>query len=126
MRRMEAKHVWILIGVIAFVALLVLLAVPAFHAWNARRVNDIREQYLIQDAHVRIASYEWFYSQYGEIKATYAKVKLLEGKDEQTGVRLVLQNMIAEYNAKSKMSSTKALWKADDLPYQIIEKELSE
>lgn len=91
-----------------------------FHEWNADRVNDIREDYLLQDADKRIADYEWFFSQYAAIQATRAKVQLLTGKPEQIGVQMVLETMIAEYNARSRMI-TRDMWKSDDLPYLVEE-----
>lgn len=109
----------IVIIVLLAVGLIVLLLTPMFHQWNADRVNDIKQAYLIQDANKRIAYYEWFYSQYAEVQATRNKVKILEGQPEQKSVQLVLESMIAEYNAKSKMTMTRELWKASDLPYQI-------
>lgn len=93
----------------------------SFHAWFADYQNDIKQEYIIQDANKRIHNYEWFYSQYEEIKATKQKVQILEGKPEQDGVKMVLASMVAEYNAKSKMTVTREQWKDQDLPYQIEE-----
>ena len=92
-----------------------------FHSWFADYQNDIKQEYIIQDANKRIHNYEWFYSQYEEIKATKQKVQILEGKPEQDGVKMVLASMVAEYNAKSKMTVTREQWKGQDLPYQIEE-----
>ncbi len=98
---------------------IVLAMTPIFHRWNARRVNDIRQEYIIQDARVRVQSYEWFYSMHDEIKATRKKAEIAAGTPEEKGIRMVLESMIAEYNSKSRMMNTKAQWKAMDLPYQI-------
>jgi hypothetical protein len=100
-------------------AVIVFLFTPTFHRWNAIRVNDINQAYQIQNANIRISSYEWFYSMYEEIKATKAKAELAKGTPEEKGIKMVLASMIAEYNAKSKMKNTKAQWKAIDLPYEI-------
>lgn len=109
----------ILIAVVVLIALSILLALPAFHRWNAGRVNDIRQEYIIQNAQGRVASYEWFYDMQEQISATRKKAELAKGTTEERGIRMVLAGMIAEYNAKSRMKSTRAQWKAVDLPYQI-------
>lgn len=93
----------------------------AFHKWNADYVNDIKQEYQIQDASSRIANYEWFYDQYGAIQATRKKVILAKGTDTESGLKMVLETMVAEYNAKSRMTATKAKWKAENLPYEILD-----
>lgn len=68
-----------------------------------------------------IQNYEWFYDQYNAIKAQMRNVELMpEGSTDRIGTQMVLNNMIAEYNARSK-EITRTLWKAKDLPYQIGE-----
>ena len=104
---------------LAIIAVLVLFATPFFHKWNARRVNDIKQEYIIQDANVRVNTYEWFYDMHEEIEATKRKAEIAKGTPEEKGIRMVLASMISEYNAKSKMTATKAQWKAADLPYFI-------
>lgn len=101
------------------VGLIVLFMTPLFHRWNARRVNDIRQEYIVQDANVRINTYEWFYDMHEQIEATKRKADIAKGTPEEKGIRMVLSSMIAEYNAKSRMTATKAKWKAADLPYFI-------
>jgi hypothetical protein len=68
-----------------------------------------------------IQNYEWFYDQYHAIEAQRRNIEVMpEGSTDRIGTRIVLNNMIAEYNAKSR-EITRNLWKADDLPYQIGE-----
>jgi hypothetical protein len=68
-----------------------------------------------------IQNYEWFYDQYHAIEAQRRNITALpEGSADWIGTRMVLNNMIAEYNAKSR-EITRTLWKAEDLPYQIGE-----
>jgi valyl-tRNA synthetase len=68
-----------------------------------------------------IHNYEWFYDQYHAIEAQRRNVAAMpEGSTDRIGTQMVLNNMIAEYNAKS-WEITRNLWKADDLPYQIGE-----
>jgi hypothetical protein len=68
-----------------------------------------------------IQKYEWFYDQYHAIEAQRRNMAVLpEGSTDRVGTQMVLNNMIAEYNAKSR-EITRNLWKADDLPYQIGE-----
>ena len=110
-----------LLVVLAIVAICIAMLTPAFHACNARRVNDIREEYIKQDANVRVNSYEWFYDMFHQIKATRRKAELANGTPEERGIRMVLEGMIEEYNAKSRMTGTRAQWKPRDLPYEINE-----
>jgi hypothetical protein len=66
-----------------------------------------------------IQNYEWFYDQFYAIQAQRRNIEVLpEGSTDRVGTQMVLNNMIAEYNAKSR-EITRNLWKADDLPYQI-------
>ena len=68
-----------------------------------------------------IQNYEWFYDQFHAIEAQRRNVAAMpEGSTDRLGTQMVLNNMIAEYNAKSR-EVTRNLWKADDLPYQIGE-----
>jgi hypothetical protein len=68
-----------------------------------------------------IQNYEWFYDQYHAIEAQRRNVAAMpEGSADRVGTQMVLNNMIAEYNAKSR-EITRNLWKASDLPYQIGE-----
>ena len=91
----------------------------SFAKWHARRINDISQEYRIQDAGKRIAGYEWFYAQYHEIEATRVKADLAKGTFEETGIRQVLASMIAEYNAKADSIKTVGQWRASDLPDHI-------
>jgi hypothetical protein len=68
-----------------------------------------------------IQNYEWFYDQYHAIEAQRRNIAVMpEGSTDRIGTQMVLNNMIAEYNAKSR-EITRNLWKADDLPYQVGE-----
>lgn len=109
---------WIIITILG-VVILVLSMTPAFHKWNAQRVNDIKQEYVIQDARTRVQTYEWFYDMYEQIKATRRKADIAKGTPEEKGIRMVLEGMISEYNAKARMKYTKAQWMPQDLPYQI-------
>jgi len=68
-----------------------------------------------------IQNYEWFYDQYHAIEAQRRNVAMMaEGSTDYVGTQMVLNNMVAEYNARSRQI-TRNLWKADGLPYQIGE-----
>ena len=68
-----------------------------------------------------VYNYEWFYDQYHAIEAQRRNVEMMpEGSTDRIGTQMVLNNMVAEYNAKSR-EITRNLWKANDLPYQIGE-----
>jgi len=114
------KKALIVILALAVLAGIVRLAYSVgFARWHARRVNDIRQEYVIQDANKRIAGYEWFYAQYNEIEATRLKAEIAKGTQEETGIRQVLASMIAEYNAKADSVMTVGQWRASDLPNHI-------
>lgn len=120
----ESSNPMMMVVIVVFVlaALVgIYFGLPHFHTYNAKRQGDINEQYLIQNANVRVSSYEWFYTMHDEIIATRKKAVIAKGEPEEKGIRMVLASMIAEYNAKSRMTVTKAQWKARDLPYQIEE-----
>lgn len=114
------RKLFLALAIAAFMALVgYLLYSVTFAKWHARRINDISQEYIIQDAGKRIAGYEWFYSQYNEIEATRIKADLAKGTFEETGIRQVLASMIAEYNAKADSVLTVGQWKASDLPDHI-------
>lgn len=114
------KKALLILMVAAFIALVGFLTYSVtFAKWHSRRVNDIRQEYIIQDANKRVSGYEWFYSQYNEIEATRVKADLAKGTVEETGIRQVLASMIAEYNAKADSVLTVGQWKASDLPNHI-------
>ncbi len=96
-----------------------------FARFDSRFKNDVKQEYLIQDAKSRIQNYEWFYEQYEAIKSTANKARLSEGS-EKNSIRMILADQIAEYNARSKQTMTRAMWKSETLPYQIDEKDFLE
>lgn len=65
-----------------------------------------------------IYNYEWFYDQYNAIEAQRKNMEFMDNPVDRAGTRMVLNNMIAEYNAKSA-EITRNLWKANDLPFKI-------
>ena len=78
-----------------------------FARWHARRVNDIRQEYVIQDTGRRVAGYEWFYAQYNEIEATRLKAEIAEGTQEETGIRL--ESMLKEITEAPGLSRVQLL-----------------
>ena len=113
------KALIVILAVAVLVGIVWLAYSVGFAKWHSRRVNDIRQEYIIQDANRRIAGYEWFYAQYNEIEATRLKAEIAKGTQEETGIRQVLASMIAEYNAKADSVLTVGQWKASDLPNHI-------
>ena len=89
-----------------------------FARMDARFQNDVRQEYAVQDVRSRIQNYEWFYGQYEAIKSTAGKARIAVG-DEKKAIAMILNDMIAEYNSRSKMAVTRAQCKSDSLPYQI-------
>ena len=105
---------------------IILIAIPFILKYSktvaklrSTAINDVRQEYIIQDANKRIAGYEWFYAQYNEIEATRIKAKLAEGTPEELGIKQVLASMIAEYNAKASSILTVGQWRAPNLPSYI-------
>lgn len=84
--------------------------------WPFSTVRNIVQKFTSAD--YIISNYEWFYDMKGQIDATKAKARIAKGTDEEKGIRMVVESMIQEYNARSRMT-TRTLWKAKDLPYQI-------
>ena len=118
---------------LGFCTLLVILGIAVgyytlgrpFARMDARFQNDVKQEYAVQDVKNRIQNYEWFYEQYEAIKSTANKARLSEGS-EKNSIRMILADQIAEYNARSKQTMTRALWKSESLPYQISEKDFLE
>lgn len=114
------KKLLTVLGVLLIVAAIAILTYSVgFAKWSARKFNDVRQEYIIQNANRRIAGYEWFYAQYNEIEATRIKAEIAEGTQEEAGIRQVLASMIAEYNAKADSVMTVGQWRAKDLPGHI-------
>lgn len=66
-----------------------------------------------------VYNYEWYYDQYNSILAQEANVEMLSPEaPERTGMIMVLNRNISEYNSKARQI-TRNLWKADDLPQTI-------
>jgi len=112
----EKKDFWKAGGTIA----LVIVLVAAFGFVLNLVCTPVAVVSKVVNADAIISNYEWFYAMKGEIDATHAKYIIAKraGAEEANGINMVLQSMIAEYNAKSRMI-TRNLWKAKDLPYQI-------
>jgi hypothetical protein len=101
--------------------ILVIYFIIAFIAniWPFSSAVDVMKKVTSPTAIIQ--NYEWFYDQYHAIQAQRKNIEALpEGSTDRIGTQMVLNNMIAEYNAKSREIS-RNLWKADDLPYQIGE-----
>ena len=64
-------------------------------------------------------NYQWFYDQYNAIKAQKANLNAVDSKSmEYSGMIMVLNRNIAEYNSKSSQIN-RNLWKAPGLPQTI-------
>jgi hypothetical protein len=87
-----------------------------FSFWPFSSAAKVVEK--VTSAESIIGNYQWFYDQYNAIQAQEANVTAAAGSAEYTGMKMVLNNAIAEYNSRSKQI-TRNLWKAPDLPYQI-------
>lgn len=108
-----AKRAGIVGGILA-----VYLAVSAiFSIWPFSSAAGVIGKVTSSDS--IIGNYQWFYDQYNAIQAQSANVEAMpDTAPEKQGMRMVLNNAIAEYNSRSKQI-TRNLWKASDLPYSI-------
>ncbi len=103
--------IWKLVGIVVLVFVVGIVLRPVCAMKDAYNKTITGDKIL--------HNYEWFYDQYGQIKATEAKLKYMkEGSDDYVGTAMVLESMKEEYNSKSRMI-TKNLWKSKDLPYQF-------
>lgn len=106
------------ISVVAVLIAIYLISGLIFGLWPFSSAGRVVQK--VTSAESIIGNYQWFYDQYNAIKAQEANVEAV-AKDapERAGMAMVLNNAIAEYNSRSKQI-TRNLWKASDLPYQII------
>ena len=103
-------------GVVGFLVVYILVAL-VFSLWPFSVVSGLATS-VVNERSI-ISNYQWFYYQYNSIKAQAANYSSMpERSIERNGMRMVLNNSIAEYNSRSKQI-TRNLWKANDLPYQI-------
>lgn len=107
------KTIAIIVGLIAGYIILALI----FSFWPFSVASGVAKKVVNPSAIVQ--NYEWFYDQYNAIKAQEANVAIIPADAvELPGLKMVLNNAIAEYNSRSRQI-TRNLWKASDLPYQI-------
>ena len=99
------------IKVVAILVAIYIVGALVFGMWPFTLISKVANSSAI------IENYQWFYDQYNSIEAQRANYLSTEGV-ERNGMRLVLNNNIAEYNSRSKQI-TRNLWKAKDLPYEI-------
>jgi len=114
------KTLGVIFTIIAVCGVLVIVSVVGKSCSVASGVVDkvVNEKNIVQ-------SYEWYYDQFNAIKAQKANVQLIKQMPitekqqvELAGTQMVLNNMIAEYNSKSKQI-TRNLWKAKNIPQTI-------
>ncbi|MDD5651585.1 MAG: hypothetical protein PHF86_14415 [Candidatus Nanoarchaeia archaeon] len=105
--------------IIIFVSIIFLYLIFsfAFSIWPFSVVKGLATK-VINSENI-IYNYQWFYDQYNIILAQKANIDIIDNDSiELSGMKMVLNNTIAEYNSKSKQIN-RNLWKASDLPYQI-------
>jgi hypothetical protein len=97
---------------IGYMALSSILSIWPFSVIRGVTKAVVNEQSIIQN-------YQWFYDQYNSIQAQKINYESVP-KDayERSGMLMVLNNSISEYNSRSKQI-TRNMWKSNDLPYQI-------
>lgn len=105
---------WVRFGtVIAALVVIYLISSLVFGMWPFSIARNVA------NADSVISNYQWYYDQYNQIQAQLANYNSMpDDAAEKNGLRMVLNNMIGEYNSRSKQI-TRNLWKAADLPYQI-------
>lgn len=101
------------IWVIAVLIAIYLIGSLTLSIWPFNMVKKVANSDAV------IANYEWFYDQYNAIQAQKANIEAMPtDARERTGMIMVMNNAIAEYNSRSKQI-TRSAWKSDTLPYQI-------
>jgi hypothetical protein len=104
-------------GIIGGIIVIYLIISSVFSIWPFSVAKGIATKVI--NAESIIYNYQWYYDQYNAILAQKANIDSMDkNAPELSGMKMVLNNAIAEYNSKSKQI-TRNLWKASDLPYQI-------
>jgi hypothetical protein len=104
-------------GVIGGVIVIYLIISSVFSIWPFSVAKGVATK--VVNAESIIYNYQWYYDQYNAILAQKANIDSMDkNATELSGMKMVLNNAIAEYNSKSKQI-TRNLWKASGLPYQI-------
>jgi hypothetical protein len=82
--------------------------------------GDVEEIWQVQGSGARrISNYEWFEGKYQSIEGEKINVLLYASRGEDVTDQIVIVNRwISEYNARSR-EYTRAMWKSDNLPYQL-------
>lgn len=104
---------------IVVVALIGIYTVAAlfFGMWPFSVARDLAHK--VVNAESIVYNYEWFHDQYNSIMAQKANIDFMpKDAPERPGMMMVLNNAIAEYNAKSA-EITRNMWKDDSLPHTI-------
>jgi hypothetical protein len=115
------KNVWVW-GVLFMVIAFCFSGCGILKSLNATYANyrgEVDANYMVQDAHNRILSYDWYYDQFAQIQAQIANIEAIDKSDgTRDGMIRVVNSMIGEYNSKSRQYNHN-LWKAQDLPQSI-------
>jgi S-methylmethionine-dependent homocysteine/selenocysteine methylase len=82
--------------------------------------GGIGMEYDVNRASEQRGNYEWFYDQYGAIKAASQKVKILGLDTEEGKANLMnIASWIEEYNSRSSMSLSRGRWMPTDIPDKL-------
>lgn len=104
-------------GVVAVLVAIYLIAGLIFGMWPFSVARGVANK--VVSAESIISNYQWYYDQYNAIQSQQANYDSMPSDAvEKNGLRMVLNNMIGEYNSRS-CQITRNLWKAQDLPYSI-------
>lgn len=104
-------------GIVAVLVAIWLIAGLIFGMWPFSAAAGVATK--VANSESIISNYQWYYDQYNAIQAQKANIDAMPvDAPERTGMIMVMNNAIGEYNSRSKQI-TRNLWKATDLPYQI-------
>lgn len=104
-------------GVVAVLVAIWLIAGLIFGMWPFSVAAGVATKVVNSES--IISNYQWYYDQYNAIQSQKANIDAMPvDAPERTGMIMVMNNAIGEYNSRSKQI-TRNLWKATDLPYQI-------
>jgi hypothetical protein len=83
-----------------------------------RWANDMRQIDRTEDVNNRMASYDYFYEMYEQIRAYTLQYELEKDEDIKVGIRNILNRQISAYNANSQ-KYYRSQWKGQGLPDKI-------
>jgi hypothetical protein len=104
-------------GVLGGLVVVYLIISSVFSIWPFSVAVGLAKKVVNENS--IISNYEWYYDMYNQIQAQRINYDSMPSDAvEKDGLRMVLNQMIGSYNARSK-EITRNLWKPKDIPQTI-------